>query len=251
MKIGIIGYGKMGQLIENAASAKGHTCISIDPINPNAAYQELSNSLLDQLDVCIEFSHPDCVLENISKIVASRTNLVVGTTGWYSSIDTVRLAVQEAQIGFIYASNFSVGVHIFSEIVRNAAKIINKFEEYDIAGVETHHNQKADSPSGTARTLAEILVENLDRKEKLVFETLDRKIDPKELHFTSVRCGHVPGIHEINMDSEVDTITLKHSARNRGGFAKGAVFAAEWLANKKGFFSIQDLVKETITNATS
>jgi 4-hydroxy-tetrahydrodipicolinate reductase len=148
--------------------------------------------------------------------------------------------VKKSKIGFVYASNFSIGINIFSNIVEHASKIIDKFGDYDIYGYELHHNQKADSPSGTAKTLAEILTNCIKRKNKVIFEKIDRKIQPNEIHFASVRSGSIPGTHVVGFDSLSDTIELKHIARNREGFALGALMAAGWIKNRKGFYSIKD-----------
>ena len=126
--------------------------------------------------------------------------------------------------------------------------LMNRFDQYDVSGLEFHHRQKADSPSGTAQTLTGILLERIDRKTKAVFDRIDRRIEPSELHFASVRCGSIPGTHEIVFDGEADTISLKHTARNRGGFAAGAVAAAEWLRAKTGFFTIEDLLQDLLPN---
>jgi len=154
--------------------------------------------------------------------------------------------VAENNIGLIHAANFSLGMNIFYHIVKESAKLIDQFDNYDISGLELHHNKKADSPSGTAKTLAEILLNNIRRKEKVTYEMVNRKIEPDELHFASVRSGSIPGTHKIIFDSTADTIELSHSARNREGFAIAAVIAAEWLHGKKGFFTIDDLMKDKL-----
>lgn len=246
MNIGIIGLGKMGSLVAEIAQQRGHSVVTVDPSHPTANYTAVADLPLDTIAACIEFSQPDSVIENISTVVGAGVPLVVGTTGWYDKLGEIQKRVADADSAFLYASNFSIGVHIFAEIVRHATAVFNHFEQYDVAGFETHHNQKADSPSGTARTLADIVLAGLARKEKLVFGCPDRKIEPEELQFSSMRCGAVPGVHEIHFDSEVDSIRLTHTARNRTGFALGAVQAAEWLQGKKGFFSIEDLIRDAL-----
>ncbi|MAG91652.1 4-hydroxy-tetrahydrodipicolinate reductase [Candidatus Woesearchaeota archaeon] len=242
MNIAIIGYGKMGHEIEKAAKAKGITVQSVININDkNAKYKEINEESLKDVDVCIDFTTPDSVVENIRKIASLKKNIVVGTTGWYDKLDEVKGIVNSNNVGFIYATNFSVGVNIFFKIVEAAAKLINKVDEYDVFGYEMHHKNKVDSPSGTAKSIGNILIKNIQRKNKLVFDKLDRKIEPNELHFASVRSGSIPGTHSVGFDSSADTIELKHTARNREGFALGALMAAQWINNKKGFYDINDM----------
>ena len=244
MNIAIIGYGKMGHEIEKAAKAKGITVQSVININDkNAKYKEINEESLKDVDVCIDFTTPDSVVENIRKIASLKKNIVVGTTGWYDKLDEVKGIVNSNNVGFIYATNFSVGVNIFFKIVEAAAKLINKVDEYDVFGYEMHHKNKVDSPSGTAKSIGNILIKNIQRKNKLVFDKLDRKIEPNELHFASVRSGSIPGTHSVGFDSSADTIELKHTARNREGFALGALMAAQWINNKKGFYDINDMLK--------
>ena len=247
MNIAIIGYGKMGHEIEKAAKARGITVKSIiDKSENNAAYKEINEQSMRDVDVCIDFTNPDAVLDNIKKILKFRKNIVVGTTGWHDKIAEAKNIVKNSKTGLIYASNFSIGVNVFLKIIEDAAKIINKIDAYDIYGYEMHHNNKIDSPSGTAKTIGEILIENIKRKNKLLFEKIDRKIEPNELHFASVRAGSIPGTHVVGFDSSADTIELKHVARNREGFALGAVMAAQWIQNKKGFYDINDMMKSIL-----
>ena len=244
MNIAIIGYGKMGREIEKMAKAKGLNVVSvIDPNDSSANYKEINEKSMRNVDVCIDFTTPSAVIGNINKISKFKKKIVVGTTGWYDKFDEVNDMVKKSNIGLIYASNFSIGVNLFLKIIENAAKIINKIEDYDIYGYELHHNKKIDSPSGTAKTIGEILIKNIKRKSKLLFEKIDRKIEPNELHFASVRAGSIPGMHIVGFDSSADTIELKHAARNREGFALGAIMAAQWIHNKKGFYDINDMMK--------
>ena len=233
MNIAIIGYGKMGHEIEKAAKIKGIAIKSIvDTNDKNASFKEINDKSMKDVDVCIDFTHPDAVLDNIKKISKFKKNIVVGTTGWYDRINEAKAIVKKSGIGLIYASNFSVGVNVFFKIIENAAKIINKIDDYDVYGYELHHNKKIDSPSGTAKTIGEILVKNIKRKN--------------ELHFASVRAGSIPGTHVVGFDSSADTIELKHAARNREGFALGAIMAAQWIQNKKGFYNINDMLNQLI-----
>ena len=244
MNIAIIGYGKMGHEIEKIAKANGINVVSIvDPNDSSANHREINEESMKNVDVCIDFTNPSAVVSNIEKISKFNKNVVVGTTGWYDNINEIKYIVKKNNIGFIYASNFSIGVNIFLKIIENAAKIINKIEDYDIYGYELHHNKKIDSPSGTAKTIGDILIKQIDRKDKLLFEKIDRKIEPNELHFASVRAGSIPGTHVVGFDSSADTIELKHEARNREGFAIGAIMAAQWINGKKGFYNINDILK--------
>ena len=247
MDIAIIGYGKMGQIVGRIAKDRGiNVKAIIDPHSADADFSEINEESLEGVDVCIEFSLPEAALGNVKKIAALKKNLVLATTGWYDKLDEVKKIVKKSGIGFMYASNFSIGVNAFFRIVAEAAKVMNNLEEYDVMGYEMHHNRKKDSPSGTAKSISEILLENIKRKDKLVEDKLDRKIEDNELHFASVRGGDIPGTHSVVFDSSADTIELKHTARTRDGFALGSVMAAEWLKGKKGFFSIDDMMKEII-----
>lgn len=246
MKLAIIGLGKMGTLIETIAKQRGHETLSIDPHNPQADYTDVNAAPLGQCDCCIEFSHPSVVVNSIKSVITSAVPIVVGTTGWDTEQEAIQRFVKEKNGTLLYSSNFSIGVQVFSKIMQHAARLLNAFEQYDVAGFEAHHREKADSPSGTARTLADILLAECSRKDSILFGAPDRKVNANELQFSSVRCGAIPGTHSIHFDSEVDNITLSHTARNREGFAVGAVLAAEWLRSKKGFFTIDDLINEAL-----
>lgn len=247
MNIAIIGYGGMGREIEKIALDKGMTIKSIiDPIAKGATHKEINQESLKGVDVAIEFTQPDIAIENIKKVAELGVTLVVGTTGWYDNVEEVKKIVKDSKIGFIYGSNFSVGVHAYFKIIEEAAKIFNKIEDYDIWGHEIHHFNKKDSPSGTAKSLAKILLDNIERKNQAVYEMLDRKRQDNELHFSSCRGGPVNFKHTIGFDSAADTISIEHSARNRGGYALGAVLAAQWIKNKKGFFVVDDFIKQLL-----
>lgn len=243
MNIAIIGYGKMGREIERIANLKGIKVVSIIDPNEKGAHMQIDENSMRNVDVCIDFTTPNSVIGNIEKISKYKKNIVVGTTGWYGKMGRVRNIVGKSRIGLIYASNFSIGVNLFYRIVENAAKLANKIDAYDVYGCELHHNKKIDSPSGTAKTIGDILIKNIKRKNKLVFDRMDRKIAPNELHFASVRAGSIPGTHIIGFDSSADTIELKHEARNREGFALGAIMAAKWINGKKGLYTIEDMMK--------
>jgi 4-hydroxy-tetrahydrodipicolinate reductase len=248
MKIAIVGYGKMGQMIERAAKARGIAVVAtIDPSNKNAMFSELNAESVTDADVCIDFSHPSVVMNNIGVYCTLGKNAVIGTTGWYEHMDKVRALVKKSGIGLIWSGNFSIGVNMYFRILERAAQIANSVEEYDVFGVEYHHSEKADSPSGTMKMIGDMLVKNIDRKKSAVYDRSEKKIKADEIHLASVRGGSIPGIHEIVFDSDADTITIRHSAKNREGFAKGAVMAAEFISRKKGFFGIDDLMDKVIT----
>lgn len=247
MNIAIIGYGKMGQQIKKLSEAQGISIKSvIDPHVRETNYKEINEESMLNVEVCIDFSTPGSVVDNIRKVAKLKKNMVVGTTGWYDRINEAKKIVKSSNIGLIYASNFSVGVNVYFKIIENAAKIINKIVDFDVYGFELHHHQKIDSPSGTAKTIGEILIKNIERKNKVLFEKVDRKIKPDELHFASIRAGSFPGTHLVGFDSQADTIELKHIAKNREGFALGAVMAAQWIRNRKGFYEIGDMMKDII-----
>ncbi|MBI2145347.1 4-hydroxy-tetrahydrodipicolinate reductase [Candidatus Woesearchaeota archaeon] len=246
MKIALIGYGKMGKEVERAAKMRGHSvCAIIDPSNAGATHKDVGDgSCLKDAEVVIDFTVPAAVLGNIKKVSAAKKNLVIGTTGWYDGMTEAKQLVGQAGTGLIYSSNFSVGVNVFYRVVEAAARLVNKVPEYDVFGYELHHNQKLDSPSGTAKSIAELLVKNIGRKKQVQYDRLDRRINSDEIHFASVRSGWIPGTHVVGFDSEADTIELKHTARSRSGFALGAVMAAEWLKGRKGFFTMNDFISD-------
>ncbi len=239
MRFAMVGYGKMGHMIAQAARLRGHTLVlSADPFaedaqckSPNSA--EVAAAIVDSgAEGIIEFSHPKSVLANIHAFVPTGIPLVVGTTGWHDKIDEIKKMVSERGSAFLYASNFSLGVNLFYRMVSEAARLMSAFEEYDAAVFESHHNQKADSPSGTALDVARRVMDNLPRKKRLVSDAFYRKPDPEELHVASLRVGSVPGTHTVFFDSAADTIELTHTARSREGFAMGAVRAIEWLTDR-------------------
>lgn len=238
MKIAIIGYGQMGKLIERLATEQKIEVVSI--IDPNLEKVIDAESLKDA-DVCIDFSLPDAVLKNCKQIAKLKKNIVIGTTGWSEHLNEISQIAQDNNIGIIYGSNFSIGMNTFFHIVANAAELINQIDNYDLFGYEMHHNKKVDSPSGTAKTLAEIVLDKVDRKETAQYDKLDRKIDDEEFHLASIRSGDIPGTHVIGFDSSADTIELKHTARSRDGFALGAISAAKWIEHKTGIYNFQDI----------
>jgi len=194
---------------------------------------------LADVDICIEFSTPDAVVQNIRAAIEARRDIVVGTTGWYQHLPEIKAVVKES--GLLYSANFSLGMNIFFRIVRQAAVLMNRSADYDPYIHEIHHRQKADSPSGTALTLARILTENIDRKKETLARPSDGKINPDMLHVTSTRAGFFPGTHTVGFDSESDSIELRHTAKSRRGFALGVLAAARWLRGRKGVYTMDDV----------
>jgi 4-hydroxy-tetrahydrodipicolinate reductase len=247
MKIAITGYGKMGQATEQLAIENGHNVVStIDPAMKTAKFKKLTEENLCEADVVIDFTVPAIVLENIDIYIKYGINAVIGTTGWYEYLEEVKKKVEKSKIGLIWSGNFSIGVNLFFRIIKESSELMNNFTLYDVMGYEIHHNRKKDSPSGTMNMIGKILLDNLKNKKKIVTEKLSRKIAEDEIHLASIRGGSIPGTHVITFDSEVDTIELKHTARNRKGLAVGAIKAAEWIKDKKGFYNIEDMMKEII-----
>jgi 4-hydroxy-tetrahydrodipicolinate reductase len=245
MKVIIVGYGKMGKEVEKICITRNHTVTArIDPFGGDFA--ELKSETAKQADVAVEFSLPEAVAANAKVYAQAGINAVLGTTGWLERLDEVKSIISKSSIGYLYGSNFSIGAHIFFNLVARATKLINPLPEYDIMGYELHHKMKKDSPSGTAKSIADIILKNSDKKDTLVTDKLDRAIAKNELHFASVRGGSIPGIHTVLLDSDADTIAITHSARSRAGLALGSVMAAEWLAGKKGLFTVDDFVREIL-----
>jgi len=243
MKIALIGFGGMGKTLYRIAMSRGHEVpVIIDPKDQSSTHKEISEEALKGVEIAIDFSSPDSVLANAKIATTAGTNLVIGTTGWYDQLPELKEILKENKIGLLWSSNFSIGVNLYFAIMEQAAKLINNFDEYDVWGHEIHHYNKADSPSGTAKTLEKILLDNIDRKTSVIEDRLNRKREPNEIHFSSVRGGLVNFGHTVGFDSEADTITITHSARNRDGYALGAIKAAEWLNQKKGLFEMKDFL---------
>lgn len=236
MKIALIGYGKMGMAIEEIALQRGHEIvlkINIDNLEDNT----ISN--IQKADVAIEFSGPESAFDNLVKCFNAGIPVVCGSTGWLSRFEEARNYCNQKKGGLIYASNFSVGVNIFFALNKTLASLLSKQPEYDVDITEIHHTQKRDAPSGTAITLAEQILERVDRKKTWINQHAQ---DATELSILSERIDPAPGTHRVRYHSEVDDIEIIHTAHNRKGFALGAVLAAEFIAGKKGIFSMADVL---------
>jgi 4-hydroxy-tetrahydrodipicolinate reductase len=244
MNIALIGFGSMGEKVKEIAEERKHNIkIIVDPQDSRSTHADISKADFKNIDVAIDFSSTAGVVKNINALIEKKVAIVVGTTGWYEYLPEIKKQIIENNVGFLWSANFSIGVNVYYRVVAEAARLINNFSEYDVWGHEIHHNQKIDSPSGTAKKLEEILLKNIKRKTKIVEDRLNRKIEPEEIHFSSTRGGPVNFSHTIGLDSAADTITITHSARDRSGYALGAVKAAEWLRNKHGFYSMDDFIQ--------
>ena len=237
MKIALIGYGKMGKMIEQIARDRGHEIVSVIDIDNQ---QDFDSEAFASAQVAIEFTNPTAAYGNYLKAWAKGVKVVSGSTGWMKEHgDDVHRACTSESKTLFWASNFSIGVAIFSAVNRYLAKIMNQFPQYDVEMEETHHVHKLDHPSGTAITLGEEIVDALDRKTGWAEDTTD----PQLLRIDHIRRGEVPGIHTIRYDSDADLITISHDAHSRRGFALGAVLAAEYTAGHEGLLTISDMFK--------
>jgi 4-hydroxy-tetrahydrodipicolinate reductase len=225
MKLLLLGAGKTGQLVAEVARQRGHE-VKVLRSADNAHASGLTREFLAPIEVVVDFTTPDCVLENIRAVVAAAKNMVVGTTGWYSEIPNIRAEVEAHHTGFMYGSNFSIGVNLFFDLVQTAAPALQ--HKYHPQIYERHHAQKKDAPSGTAVTIQGLLQQDSDLEVEVI----------------SFREGEVVGMHEVVLDSTYDTIYLCHDAKSRRGFAEGAVRAAEWIAGKRGFFDFKEVWRE-------
>lgn len=230
MKIALFGYGKMGQMIEQIARNRGHEIVA--KIDENT--QDID---FNSMDVAIDFSMPEAAFGNITKCLNNNVPVISGTTGWLDKYEDAITLCNDKKGAFIYASNFSLGVNIFFELNNYLAKMMQNLPEYKVSLEEIHHTQKLDAPSGTAITLAEGVIANSNYSEW----KLDNSSDTI-LPITSKRIGKVPGTHTVNYESVVDSISIKHTAHNREGFALGAVTAAEWIIGKSGVFTMRDVL---------
>ena len=236
MKIALIGYGKMGKMIEQTALQRGHSVVSkIDLDN----FDDISSAEFRSADVALEFTAPVVAEKNIRAAWTQNVKVVSGTTGWVNGLQSMQNELKTNGKTLFWASNFSLGVNIFFEINRYLAKIMNDFPQYNLNIEEIHHLEKKDAPSGTAITLAENILSQIDRKESW---TLSPEKNLQDIEITALRQPNVVGIHSIKYESPDDTITLTHNAKSRAGFALGAVLAAEFLQNKNGYFTMMDLL---------
>jgi 4-hydroxy-tetrahydrodipicolinate reductase len=237
MRIALLGYGKMGKVIEQIALNRGHEIVAKIDVNNREDLKKLSP---ENTDAVIEFSSPEAAFENLTNCTKQGLPTVCGTTGWLQHKPTIEKLCTEHQAAFFYASNYSIGVNLFFELNKRLAQLMNPYmDTYTVSTTEIHHTEKKDTPSGTAITLAEGIIENLDEKAKIINNEIPKT---DEVAIFSVREGKVAGTHTIKYISDVDQIEITHIAHSRQGFALGAVIAAEWLAGKKGIYTMQDLI---------
>lgn len=236
MKLTLIGYGKMGKAIHEQAKLRGHTAPLIIDVHNK---QELTAENLKNTDVVIEFTTPETAYENVIFCLEHGVPVICGSTGWLHKLDKAKAVAVSHDIGLIVASNFSVGVNLFFELNKKLAELMRNYPEYNPALLEVHHTQKLDSPSGTAISLAEQILEGLPGKETWVNHPTEKK---EELAIVSERKDPAPGTHHVKYSSVIDDIEIIHTAHNRTGFALGAVLAAEYIVGKKGFYTMKDVL---------
>ncbi len=228
MNLALLGHGKMGQAIAELAPRRGFEVRLALGAQSNRNGTGINPQSFRGIDVCLDFTTPSAVVDNIGRVAALGCNLVVGTTGWHGQLDEVRQKIESAGVGMVYAANFSIGVQLFYRLARAAAETFAKFPAYEPYIVEAHHRSKKDTPSGTALELK-------------------RQVEPhlsgRAIPISSVRAGYTPGRHEFGFDSEFDTLLLRHAARSRQGFAEGALHAARWVVGKKGLFSFAQVLE--------
>jgi 4-hydroxy-tetrahydrodipicolinate reductase len=239
LRTALAGYGSMGKMIEELAELEALEIVKKYDVN-----NKLTNEKDFDFAIAIEFTTPDSVVDNIKILAENGINTVAGTTGWYDELDDVKDIIKHNGTGLIYGTNFSIGMQMFQRIIAYAAELANNFEEYDAMLHEMHHKRKKDSPSGSAVTLAEILLSKLNSKTKLQPETQHSRIEPGDLHVSSTRGGEITGTHTVYFDSLADTIELTHRARNRKGFALGAIKAAKFIDGKKGVFDFSEVFEK-------
>ena len=253
MRIAIVGYGRMGRETERLAGATGHEIVArISRHVADADAAALNADIAAAADVAIEFGAAEAVVENARRYAKYGLAAAVGTTGWGDRLDEVRTIVAGGGSGYLHASNFSFGVQLFLRLAARATALLDPFDDYDIAIFERHHRRKADSPSGTALTIADAVLAASSRKQRAATERLDRPTDADELHVASMRGGEEPGTHTLLWDSADDTIELTHRARGRANLAAGALRAAVWLTaggDRRGMYGIDDLIDELLAGS--
>ena len=249
MKLALVGYGKMGRAVEAVAMERGHDVVA--RIDPTLDTSDIGVDTLGGAEVAIEFSVPGGAVDNIAALAAAGVDAVVGTTGWHDRLSEAVAAVNEAGTGMVHATNFSLGVNLFFRLARMAAKMADALSEYDVHVREAHHRHKVDHPSGTAITIADILIEELARKESWSATLPNGAPDPQVLYVTSERIGETAGTHVIGLEGPDDRIELRHEARTRAGFARGAIASAEWIRGKAGVFTLDDMLAETFASSST
>lgn len=228
LNLALLGYGKMGRTIAQIAPQRGFQVRLVMDIDANPHAQGITREKFEGIDVCLDFTTPDAVVENARRVAEAGCNLVIGTTGWTERLEEVRQIVEKNGIGLVHAANFSIGVNLFYRAAQAAAEIFARFPMYEPYITEAHHHTKKDAPSGTAK--------EMHRQVSLL-------LTGREIPVASVRAGYIPGTHELGFDSEADTIILRHTARGRQGFAEGALLAARWVVGNTGLFTFSEVLE--------
>lgn len=246
MNFALVGTGQMGQAVAQVAADQGHTIVTrFDSERP---FKDASPSALEGVDVAVDFSLPSLALSHIRRYCEWGQPAVVGTTGWYEELGTVEQLVDDHDASLLYAPNFSIGVAVTRRAVAGVLPLIDELSEYDPFVQETHHTKKVDSPSGTAQMIGGLIVEGLERKDHVETETQHQRIDASALHVTSTRAGSVYGEHVVGFDGPYDQLTVTHRAKNRRGFAAGAVQAAEWLVGRRGLYTLDHVLDDWLSD---
>lgn len=247
LKIALLGYGRMGHAVEAVATARGHYVgVTLD-VDDNAGGAGIDAGGFAGVDAAVDFTEASAVLDNVAATMRVGVPLVVGTTGWDDRAGQVRSIVEEHDGALVYAANFSIGANLFFRLVERAAVLFDRFDDYDPYVFEHHHRDKIDAPSGTALRLAQAVIDGVGRKTHVQAGNPDGAIDRDALHVASLRAGAAFGEHRVGFDGDADTIELVHTARGRGGFAHGAVLAAEWIAGRRGFFSFDEVLDDILS----
>jgi 4-hydroxy-tetrahydrodipicolinate reductase len=228
LNLALLGYGKMGRTLAQIAPQRGFQVRLVMDIDANPHAQGITREKFEGMDVCVDFTSPDAVVENVRRVAEVGCNLVIGTTGWTDRLEEVRQVVEQRGIGLVHAANFSIGVNLFYRAAKRAAEIFARFPMYEPYITEAHHRTKKDAPSGTAKEL---------------HRTVSPLLGGRDIPVSSVRAGFLPGTHELGFDSEADTVIVRHTARSRQGFAEGALLAARWVVGKKGLFTFDEVLK--------
>lgn len=250
MRIAIAGYGKMGKMIHSLCTEEIEVTAVVDPTDksPCVTAPALSGEIIKGCDAVIDFSSPSSVMDNIALYASSSATAVIGTTGWSDRLDEVRELVEKSGARILHSANFSIGVAVFLSLAEEAGRIMNSLPSYDVAITEIHHNAKADSPSGTALMAAQRILATMDRKKEILAGNSEGKIRADQLQVSSLRVGSVPGTHSVFFDSSSDSISITHQARDRRGFASGALQAAAWLVKQPaGLYSMEDFTSSLMT----
>ena len=242
MKLALVGTGQMGQAVAAEAADGPHDVVA--RFDSDRPFLDADPPALDDVDVAVDFSLPSLAVPHLRRYCEWNLPVVMGTTGWYDELAKVQSVVKKHDASVLYAPNFSIGVAVLSRAVDHVTGLMDELDEYDVFVQELHHTKKADSPSGTAHMLGEQLVEGLARKDHIDAEAQHQRIDPEAVHVSSTRVGTAFGEHTVGFDSPYDRIALRHRAKNRRGFAVGALRAAEWLQGRTGLFTLDDVLDD-------